>query len=133
LLDGSYQLGGLTQLLWVTSAGLIVWAAFEHRALTRGRNDIDTLREREDDHIVAQAVLPGAAIAIFMLSGSISGAFGEDVFFIAFSAALGIAFAAAAALREHWIINALQSLRRTSERGRVEIAEGRRRLMTLLE
>jgi diguanylate cyclase (GGDEF)-like protein len=133
LLDGSYRLGGLTQLLWVTSAGLIIWAALEHRALTRRQDIPRAAPESDDDHIVAQAVLPGAAIAIFMLSGSVSGAFGREGFFIAFSAVLGIVFASAAALREHWIINTLQTLRRTSERGRLEVAEGRRRLMTLLE
>jgi diguanylate cyclase (GGDEF)-like protein/PAS domain S-box-containing protein len=126
LINGTYIRGGITQILWISSIALIAWAVVEHLRLDDEASVSDAMPERRSYNNMAMASLPGAAILIFMISGSVSGAFGDDVFYVGFSILLGSAFAAVAGLREHSIIGALHSLRD-------EAAEGRRRLSSVLE
>lgn len=126
LMHGTYVRGGLTQILWVGSIGLVAWGTIEHLRIREPIAGAVAQAARRGYNSMALASLPGAAILIFMVSGSMSGAFGDDVFYTSFSLLLGMVFAAIAGLREHSIIDALQSLRD-------EAAEGRQRLSTVLE
>lgn len=124
LIRGTYIQGGTTEFLWVGSIGLAMWAVIEHLCI--GASAGEAYRKRREYNTMALASLPGAAILIFMISGSISGAFGNDGFYIGFSLIVGLVFAGIAGLREHSIINALHSLGD-------EAADDRRRLATVLE
>lgn len=124
VISGTYIQGGLTEFLWVASIGMAIWAVIEHLC-------IGSVPERDQPvrrayTAMAMASLPGAAILIFMFSGSLAGAFGNHPFYIGFSVLLGVVFAAVAGLREHSIIHTLQNL---SD----EAAEGRRRMLAVLE
>lgn len=125
LLDGSYVQGGLTELLWVASIGLSIWAAVAHLSIdesyVKGR-----IFRRLVQNRAAIASLPGAAIAILAGSAVASGAVGDDVFYVGCAIVIGIVFAGAAGLREHSIIRTLESLRD-------EATEGKRRLDAVLE
>jgi diguanylate cyclase (GGDEF)-like protein len=131
LMNGTYALGGTTQILWVASAGLISWAALEGLA-TR-----DFAHEgggsRDASRIVTHAAVPAAAIAMIMLSGSMSGAFGWDTTFLVFATALGLTFAIVAGLREHRIIQTQLGLRDASERSHREASQSRGSLSAVLE
>ncbi|MBY3433271.1 EAL domain-containing protein [Rhizobium laguerreae] len=123
-IGGTYELGGTTQFLWVSSIGLSIWAVVEHLSMSgapeRG------LAGRRGYATMALASLPGVAIIIFMFSGSATGAFGGHPFYVGFSVLLGVVFAAAAGLREHSIIHTLETLTD-------DAAEGRRRMLAVLE
>lgn len=124
VISGTYVVGGITQFLWVASIGLSIWAAAEHLCIDR----------RADRHLqvkrpysqTAMASIPGAAILIFMISGSVCGAFGYNPFYVGFSIALGLVFAAVMGLRERSIIDSHQKL---SD----DAADGRRRVTAVLE
>lgn len=124
VISGTYVQGGLTEFLWVASIGLAIWAVIEHLSLSSvpERN----LPRRRAYTAMAMASLPGAAILIFMFSGSVAGAFGNHPFYIGFSVLVGVVFAAVAGLREHSIIHTLQNLTD-------EAAEGRLRVLAVLE
>jgi diguanylate cyclase (GGDEF)-like protein len=124
VISGSYVQGGLTEFLWVASIGLAIWAVIEH--LNLGRVPECKQGYRRAYTAMAMASLPGAAILIFMFSGSVSGVFGNHPFYIGFSVIVGIVFAAVAGLREHSIIHTLQNLTD-------EAAEGRRQVLAVLE
>jgi diguanylate cyclase (GGDEF)-like protein len=124
-LDGAYVQGGTTEFLWVASIGLLIWAAAEHLSVRdKCRNGRGVRRRVQNKTAIAS--LPGAAIAIFAGSAAVSGAFGEDMFYVSMASIIGAAFAAAAGLREHSIIKKLETLRD-------EATEGRRQLDTVLE
>jgi diguanylate cyclase (GGDEF)-like protein len=123
VIAGTYVLGGITQFLWVASIGLSIWAAVEHLLIDK---DKDAHQVKRLYSQTAMASIPGAAILIFMISGSVCGAFGYNPFYVGFSIALGLLFAAVMGLREHSIINRHQAL---SE----DAAEGRRRVTSVLE
>ncbi len=125
LLGSAYVQGGTTEFLWVSSIGLLIWAAVEHLSVRNISRDGQGVRRRVQNK-TAIASLPGAAIAIFAGSAAASGAFGEDIFYVSMAAAIGAAFAGAAGLREHSIIKKLEALRD-------EATEGRRQLDTVLE
>jgi diguanylate cyclase (GGDEF)-like protein len=124
VISGTYVQGGLTEFLWVASIGFAIWAVVEHLNLSSvaERNQ----PRRRAYSVMAMASLPGAAILIFMFSGSVAGAFGNHPFYIGFSVLVGVIFAAVAGLREHSIIHILQTL---SD----DAAEGRRRVLAVLE
>ncbi|MCZ7861761.1 EAL domain-containing protein [Agrobacterium salinitolerans] len=124
VISGTYVQGGLTEFLWVASIGLAIWAAIEHLNLSSVPER--TQPRRRAYTAMAMASLPGAAILIFMFSGSVAGAFGNHPFYISFSVLVGIVFAAVAGLREHSIIHTLQTLTD-------DAAEGRRRVLAVLE
>jgi len=133
LMDGSYQRGGWTQLLWVASAGLIAWAALDHIRLFK-RGQIPQMRSTQrSDSTLTQAATPAVAIGIIMLSGSYSGAFGSGSFYVGFSALLGLVFAMAAGLREHRIMRTQQHLSSAAEHARIKVARSGRRLTNVLE
>jgi diguanylate cyclase (GGDEF)-like protein len=124
VISGTYAIGGVTQFLWVSSIGLSIWAAAEHLCID---NDAERFSQVKRPYSrMATASIPGAAILIFMISGSVCGAFGYNSFYVGFSVALGLVFAAVTALREHSIINVHQTL---SD----DAAEGRRRMLAVLE
>jgi diguanylate cyclase (GGDEF)-like protein len=125
LLDGSYVQGGLTELLWVSSIGLSIWATAEHLHMRESYVRVRTFRRLVQNR-AAIASLPGAAIAIFSGAAILSGAVGTDGFYVACALVIGATFAGAAGLREHAIIKAVENLRD-------EANEGKKRLNTVLE
>lgn len=125
LLEGNYVQGGVTEFLWVASIGLSIWACSEHLAI-RDTSCSDGEARFRGQSKMAIASLPGAAIAIFAGSVVASGTLGDDLLFIIAASLIGITFAGAAGLREHSIINKLESLRD-------EATEDRRQLNTVLE
>ena len=133
LMDGSYLLGGLTQWLWVTSAALIVWAAIEQVAIAR-RPDAATDRteRRGPERGVTQALLPAAATAMVVLSGSLTGAVGGGPY-IVLAVAVALVFTLAAALREYWIILLQRRLRAAVETSRADLAISQARMTSVLE
>jgi diguanylate cyclase (GGDEF)-like protein len=124
-LDSAYVQGGATELLWVASIGFLIWGAAEHLFVRKDQCLFEGSTRRVQNK-TAIASLPGAAIAIFAGSAAVSGAFGDDVFYVTLASIIGAAFAGAAGLREHSIIKKLESLRD-------EATEGRRQLDTVLE
>lgn len=131
LMKGTYQSGGITQLLWVASAGLTVLAALE--GLIRRDFTADKPASRRSGRAFTQATVPAAAIAIIVLSGSVSGAFGRELIYVLFSAALGAIFAVLAGLREHYIIEVQRKLREDLERISADAIESRESLSAVLE
>jgi diguanylate cyclase (GGDEF)-like protein/PAS domain S-box-containing protein len=134
LMDGSYTIGGITQLLWIASSGLIVWSALEQIAAMRQPRvkEYDMARTRRSDRSIAQATVPALAVGAILLSGSVSGVVsGEPYSYVA--AVLAIGFALVAGFREHWIINTQRTLRGTVEKSREDLAASRKQLMAVLE
>ncbi|MEO8757255.1 MAG: diguanylate cyclase [Devosia sp.] len=131
LMDGTYVLGGLTQLLWVASAALIVWAALERIVAPHIVLAKDEPAERKN-RSVAQAAVPAIAVGAIILSGSLSRVISGNAF-AWLGAVLAIAFALVAGFREYWIIRVQRQLRRTVEIGRSELVASERRLTAVLE
>ena len=129
-MDGSYQQGGLTQLLWVASAGLLCWAAIEQIVLTRRPQT--NFEIASSDRGLIQATVPAAALAMILLAGSISGAFGTGLY-QAFSGALAVSLAVVVALREWNIINTQRDLGDAAETSRARLADSQRRLTSVLQ
>jgi diguanylate cyclase (GGDEF)-like protein len=134
LMDGTYQIGGPTQLLWIASSLLIVWSALEQIAATRHPRveAADRPATRRSDRSVAQAMAPALAVGAILLSGALSGVIGGPPFSYV-AGVLAIAFALVAGFREHWIISTQRQLRSTVEMSREELAASRRQLSSVLE
>jgi diguanylate cyclase (GGDEF)-like protein/PAS domain S-box-containing protein len=135
LMEGTYQIGGLTQLLWIGSSGLIVWSAIEQIFATRHpRAETEVLRPRtrRSDRSVAQAMVPALAVGAILVSGSVSGIVGGAPYSYV-AAAFAVAFALVAGLREHWIISTQRQLRRSIEESREDLAASRKQLSQVLE
>jgi diguanylate cyclase (GGDEF)-like protein/PAS domain S-box-containing protein len=135
LMDGTYQIGGITQLLWIASAGLIVWSALEQIVETRhprAQAEVTQPRRRRSDRSIAQAMVPALAVGAILFSGSVSGIVGGAPYSYV-AAGFALAFALAAGLREHWIISTQRELRRTVEESREELAASRKQLEAVLE
>jgi diguanylate cyclase (GGDEF)-like protein len=134
LMDGTYQIGGITQLLWIGSSGLIVWSALEQIVATRRVRvePAEQAKPRRSDRSVAQATVPALAVGAILLSGSVSGVIGGPPFSYV-AGALAIAFALIAGFREHWIISTQRRLRGTVEQSRGELAASRAQLEAVLE
>lgn len=132
LMDGTYQLGGSTQLLWMVSTALIAWAGLDHTALAKsGMPEGEPLRRRTDRGI-AQATVPAMAVATILLAGSATGALGSGPY-AWLSGAMAAIFAVVTGLREHWIIQTQRQLRAVVEKGRVDIERNRERIRSVLE
>jgi diguanylate cyclase (GGDEF)-like protein len=131
LMNGTYRLGGATQVLWIASAGLISWAALEGMFGRAMGNEEPAATG--GSHILTHAAVPAAAIAMIMLSRSASGAFGWDTTFLVFATSLGLIFALVAGLREHRIIQIQLGLREATERSHIEAVESRESLSAVLE
>ena len=133
LMDGSYVMGGFTQWLWVASAALIIWAAVEQIAIARRPNAVAGRMERRGpERGVTQAVLPAAATAMIVLSGSLTGAVGAGAY-VVLAVAVALVFTLAAALREYWIILLQRRLRAAVETSRADLAISQARLTSVLE
>jgi EAL domain-containing protein (putative c-di-GMP-specific phosphodiesterase class I) len=132
LMSGTFDFDGPTRLLWFASTIAIVWAALEQLHLARHRLLPADATMRQSGRRLTQAAVPAAAIAILLLSGSLSGAFGESLFSVALSAGVAVAFAVAAGLREHWIIRVQHQLHGAVEDSRADLAEAQRRLASVL-
>lgn len=133
VMNGSYVAGGVTQLLWLSTHGLVIWAAAEHLASIRHVGLTQSSPQRQIDAGIAQAALPGFVIALFMISGSLSGAFGQSLEYVVFSSVLGLFFAAIAGLREYAIIRTHELLRMDAEESREAVSHSRRGLAEVLE
>ena len=131
LMNGTYRLGGVTQILWVASAGLIGWAAIEGLWLRESGDE--TRNARGGTRVLTHAAVPAAAFAMVILSGSVSGAFGWDRTFAVFATTLGLIFAIIAGLREHRIIQIQRRLHGATERSHQEALESRGSLSAVLE
>lgn len=125
LVSGSYSRGGWTELLWMTSISLVIWAVTDRLIVGRVADERTRSAETKSSKM-ALASLPGAAIFLFMFSAASSGAFGLHPVNVGFSMFLGLVFAAVAGLREHSIIDKLHSLRSEAD-------DGKRRLSQVLE
>jgi diguanylate cyclase (GGDEF)-like protein len=130
LMAGTYELGGPTQLLWVASSGLIVWAAVEQLALA-GTTAHVTPR-RQQDRGVAQAAIPGIAIAVVLVAGSVAQTLINGPY-VWLAIVLSLAFAATMALRESWMIAVQRRLRASTERSRKQLLRSEERLSAVLE
>lgn len=122
-ITGVYAQGGWTELLWVASIGFTIWAVVER--LGTAHLDVEERSESQASR-VAMASLPAVAIIVFMSAASLTGAFGQQPFYVFFSICLGVIFASVAALREHSVISKLQTLRE-------EASADRKRLVEVLE
>jgi diguanylate cyclase (GGDEF)-like protein len=132
LMEGTYRLGGLSQLLWVASAGLIAWAALEHIALARQANAEPKETRRRSDRGIAQAAVPALAVATILLAGSFTGALGSGAY-VWLSAVLGAGFAIIAGFREHWIIHTQRQLRSVVEGSKADLEKSQERIRSVLE
>ena len=132
LLNGTYQLGGWTQLLWVASAGLLAWAASEQIVLSRNAPDEPERLMRRNGRSFAQATIPAAAVALILLSGSMTGALGQGSY-AGFAAIIGMIFAVVAGLREYWIIHTQRRLRGAVEISQAHLMRSEERLSSVLE
>jgi diguanylate cyclase (GGDEF)-like protein len=130
ILDQTYVRGGLTELLWVISVGLVVWAAIEQIVSSR-RPSRWTLAPRAFRRGM-QAAIPAAAIAVAL--GSEVFHHGErHVEFLASTLAIVAAFAIVAGLREYWIGSEQRHLRQTVERSRNALSQSERELDSVLQ
>ena len=130
LMAGTYQLGGMTQLLWIASSGLIVWAAVEQ--LARSGDRARVIPRDQQYRARAQAAVPGIAVVIVLLAGS----FAESLLdgpYVWIAALLSIAFALTTALRESWMIAIQRRLRASVERSRNKLLRSEERLSAVLE
>jgi PAS domain S-box-containing protein len=132
LMSGTFAFGGPTRLLWFASTISIMWAAIEQIHLSRRRLLPAMATMRQGGSRRTQAAVPAAAMAILLLSGSLSGAFGDSLFSIGLSAGVAIAFAVAAGLREYSIIRVQHQLSGAVETSRADLAEAQRRLTSVL-
>lgn len=129
LLRGTYENGGLTQLLWVTSAGLIVLAGLEQRVFA-GRPAAQPVRRPV--HSVVEAAIPSIAIAIVLVSGSLTSALGNGTFAL-LAVVLALGFAGFSGLREYWIINTQKQLRSTVEAKSAALEKSQAQVESVLE
>jgi diguanylate cyclase (GGDEF)-like protein/PAS domain S-box-containing protein len=130
LMSGTFQIGGVTQLLWVASSALIAWAAIEH--LARPSATLQVTPRGPQYRARAQAVIPAAAVAIVLVSAS----FAETLLdgpYVWIAALLSIAFALTTALRETWMIAVQRRLRGSVERSRKQLLRSEERLSAVLE
>ncbi len=130
LMAGTYRIGGATQLLWVASSGLVIWAAIEQLAIA-GRPVLVKPRSQRNRGI-AQAAVPGAAVLLVLLAGS----FAETLIggpYVWLAASLSAAFALTMALRESWMIGVQYRLRAAVERSRTRLLRSEERLSRVLE
>jgi diguanylate cyclase (GGDEF)-like protein/PAS domain S-box-containing protein len=130
LMDGTYRMGGVTQLLWVASSGLIVWASIEHLALARSA--VQVTPRGQQYRARAQAAVPGVAVAIVLIAAS----FAETLIdgpYVWIAVMLSIAFALTTALRESWMIAVQRRLRSAVERSRKQLLRSEERLSAVLE
>ncbi len=133
LVRGTFTVGaGMSQLLWVGSASLIIWAALEQIWLKSAAGARAEADPQSIDRSVAQATVPALAIVIVLLSGSVSGALGQGPL-VWFSAGLALVFAAVVGLREHWMIHVQRQLRGAIGRSRSELMRTQDRLSAVLE
>jgi diguanylate cyclase (GGDEF)-like protein len=131
LMDGTYQIGGLTQLLWIASTGLLIWAAFEQMSQPRLQAAELPRMRRQGDRGLAQAAIPAVAVALILLSGASSGALAAGPFF-GFAVALVLIFVVAAGLREHWVMHLQRRLSVDAALSRTNLARSQERLATVL-
>jgi diguanylate cyclase (GGDEF)-like protein len=130
LMAGTYQIGGITQLLWIASSGLIIWAAVEHLAVLG--QPVRVAPRRQQERGVAQAAVPGIAVAVVLLSGSLAPA-GLAGPYLWLAVALSLVFAVTMALRENWMIDIQRRLRAAVERSRRQLLRSEDRLSAVLE
>ena len=121
LLKGTDGLGGISQMLWVTSAALIVWAAIEQIALPKhaaepASQGNETYAPRADRSAL-DAALPATTVAILLTAGIMSGSLGGSPF-MWLAVGLALLFSLFSGLREHWIINTQRTLRADVDKGR---------------
>lgn len=126
LINGEYVQGGTTEILWVSSIGLLIWGAAAHLTIKPSNSPYELVMRQRAQNKTALVSLPGASIVILIGSGIFSGAFGGQGFYIALATIFGAAFAAAAAFREHSIIIKLEALRD-------DATERKRRMSVVLE
>ena len=133
LMDGSYQPGGMIQLLWVASAGLFLWAATDRlQQLRHSAASSTAVIKRNNDHALVQAITPAAAIAMVLLAGIFTNSLGETPYVVAAST-LALVLALLAGLREHYVVETQRRLRRAVDRGQVDLARSEYRLTTVLQ
>jgi diguanylate cyclase (GGDEF)-like protein len=130
LMAGTYQLGGVTQLLWVASSALIVWAAVEQLALAGTIAHVTP--RRQQDRGFAQAAVPGVALAVVLVAGSVAETLLNGPY-VWLAIVLSLVFAATMALRESWMISVQRRLRASTERSRKQLLRSEERLSTVLE
>lgn len=135
LMDGTYEVGGVTQLMWIASSGLIVWSAIEQIVATRqpAVERVEApVKTRRSDRSIVQATVPALAVGAILLSGSMSGVVGGPPFSYV-AGLLAVTFALVAGFREHWIISTQRQLRRSVEQGREALEASRTQLASVLE
>ncbi len=133
LMNGTYQLGGMPQLLWVASGGLIIWAAVEHIAMAKRKpSDVEAVAMRRPDRDLTQAVLPAAAVGVILFSGGLSGEMSSGPYATISMVLFGV-FALVAGLREHRIIRIRRQLRNAVDNSREALARSQQQLSSVLE
>ena len=132
LMRDSYQVGGWTHLLWMISALLIAWAALEHVQLARSPAvELDDGR-RETPRLIGQAAAPALILFLILITGTISGAFGQGVYQY-FAACLTIIMTLTVGLRELWVIKTRRHLQSVAEERLIKLSESEDRLTSVLE
>ena len=130
LMAGTYVLGGATQLLWAASSGLIVWAAVEQLALAGSPSQMSP--RRQQDRGLAQAAVPGVAIALVLVADSLADTL-IDGPYVWLAGLLSLVFSVTMALRESWMIAIQRRLRASVERSRKQLLHSEEQLSTVLE
>jgi len=130
LMSGTYRLGGATQLLWIASSGLIIWAAVEQLALAGTPAHVTP--RRQQDRGLAQAAVPGIALAVVLVAGSVAQTLINGPY-VWLAIVLSLIFSVTMALREGWMISVQRRLRASTERSRKQLLRSEERLSTVLE
>lgn len=130
ILDGTYARGGLTELLWVASVGLIVWAAFVQMSYAR-RPVLWVILPRSFRRTM-QVGIPAAAILVALSAALFAQGLASPAF-AATILAVVLALAALTALRERWIGQEQRQLRAAVEQNRAALLVSERELDGVLQ
>ncbi len=134
LMNGTYEIGGVTQLLWISSSALIVWSALEQIVATRQSGA--AREERTRAHGATGRSRRRWSLPLRWVRSSFPARCPESL--AGRRSRLSPHFSQSplrcvAGLREHWIINMQRQLRRTVEQSREELAASRMQLEAVLE
>jgi diguanylate cyclase (GGDEF)-like protein/PAS domain S-box-containing protein len=132
LMRGVYQAGGWPHVLWMVSAALIAWAAVEHMRLAKSPAIHLGDEGEEPSRLLGQAVAPALIMFLILITGTISGAFGEGVYRY-FAASLTVLLTLTLGLREFWVVNTRRQLQGIAEERLMKLTDSEDRLTSVLE
>lgn len=132
LMNSAYSVGGWPHMLWMISAALIAWAAAEHCLIARSASTNPHTEIGERQRTWSQALAPAAILFVILITGSVSGAFGQGIYQY-FSASLAAVLATVVGLREYWIVMTRNRLERIADERLLRLSDSEMRLTSVLE